>query len=230
MVERAADPEYALMYYNHCNEADMIQWRHDMDQLAADNADLKAKLAAMDQQVAQLQGTPVDPAYVPQDAQDVALSPDVVDQSAPGGAQDSRTNLALGGTATQSSTGTFDSGGPAVASRAIDGNTDGNFFDHSVTHTGQEQAWWQVDLGNTYNLANIVIWNRTDAAMERLSNFYVSVLDDQGNAVWTGNFCTNGEYPNPGLSINLPANISGRFVKIGLNGVNFLHLAEVQVY
>jgi hypothetical protein len=80
MLERAAEQEYALMYYNHRDEAEMMQWRQDMDRMAMDNADLRARLAAMDQQVAQLQGTPVDSAYVPQDAQDVALSPDVIDQ------------------------------------------------------------------------------------------------------------------------------------------------------
>ena len=33
----------------------MIQWRQDMDRLAMDNANLRAQLAAMDQQVAQVQ-------------------------------------------------------------------------------------------------------------------------------------------------------------------------------
>ena len=80
MVERAAEREYALMYYNHRNEEDMIRWRQEMDRMAMDNAELKAKLAAMDQQVAQLQGTPVDSAYIPESAQDIALSPDVIDQ------------------------------------------------------------------------------------------------------------------------------------------------------
>jgi cell division protein FtsB len=81
MVERAAvDQQYALMYYNHRNEEDMMQWRQEMDQQAMNNAELKAKLDALDQQVARLQGTPVDSAYVPEDAQDIALSPDVVDQ------------------------------------------------------------------------------------------------------------------------------------------------------
>src|SRR3954452_15332870 len=52
-------------------------------------------------------------------------------------------NYALGKPATQSSTGW---GG--AASRAVDGNTDGNFFDNSVTHTLLEaNAWWEVDLG-----------------------------------------------------------------------------------
>ena len=82
MVERAVEPEYALMYYNHRNEQEMIQWRQEMDRMAQDNAELKDKLAAMDQQVAQLQGTPENPDYIPEGAQDIALSPDVIDQLA----------------------------------------------------------------------------------------------------------------------------------------------------
>jgi hypothetical protein len=80
MVERAEEREYALMYYNHRNEEEMIQWRQEMDRMAVDNAELRAKLDVMDQHVASLQGTPVDPAYVPEGAQDIALSPDVIDK------------------------------------------------------------------------------------------------------------------------------------------------------
>jgi hypothetical protein len=71
------------------------------------------------------------------------------------------TDLALSGIATQSSTTDWGNG-PAVASRAIDGDTDGNFWDGSVTHSADEQAWWQVDLGQTYDIYNITrqcIWN-----------------------------------------------------------------------
>jgi hypothetical protein len=80
MLERAEEREYALMYYNHRNEEEMIQWRQEMDRMAVDNAELRAKLDVMDQHVANLQGTPVDPAYVPEGAQDIALSPDVIDK------------------------------------------------------------------------------------------------------------------------------------------------------
>jgi len=80
MIERAEEREYALMYYNHRNEEEMIQWRQEMDRMAMDNAELRAKLDVMDQQVARLQGTPVDSSYVPEQAQDIALSPDVIDQ------------------------------------------------------------------------------------------------------------------------------------------------------
>jgi hypothetical protein len=98
-------------------------------------------------------------------------------------------NLALSGIATQSSTTTWDLSGPAVASRAIDGNTDGDFFDHSVSCTDIEHAWWQVDLKNMYHLNQIVVWNRTDSCGfvscgSRLSNFYVAVLNDKGTEVW----------------------------------------------
>lgn len=144
-------------------------------------------------------------------------------------------NLSLNGSATQSSTTTWDSSGPATASRAIDGNIDGNYWNHSVTHTDIERAWWQVDLKNMYQLNQIVVWNRTDTWMffecaSRLSNFYVAVLNDKGTEVWKQNYYTDGGYPNPSLIINLPNNILGQVVRVGLNGVNYLHLAEVQVY
>ena len=80
MLDRIAfDQAYALMYYNHMDEPEFMQWRQEMDGLAAENADLREKLAVMDQQVAQLQGTPRDAAYIPEDAGDVALSPEVID-------------------------------------------------------------------------------------------------------------------------------------------------------
>lgn len=144
-------------------------------------------------------------------------------------------NLALSGSATQSSTTTWDSSGPAVASRAIDGNTNGDFFDHSVSCTDIERAWWLVDLKNMYHLNQIVVWNRTDTWMffdcaSRLSNFYVAVLNDKGTEVWKQNYYTDGGYPSPSLIINLPNNILGQVVRVGLNSDNYLHLAEVQVY
>jgi RHS repeat-associated protein len=82
-------------------------------------------------------------------------------------------NLALGKTATQSSTAF---GG--TANRANDGNTDGNFADGSVSHTGfQAQPWWQVDLGSSQQVSSVNVWNRTDCCQSRTSNFNVIVSD-----------------------------------------------------
>jgi hypothetical protein len=118
---------------------------------------------------------------------------------------------------------------------AIDGITDGNAYHGHITHTNLgPQEWWQVDLLGLYELDQIVLWNRTDSIGQigiRLSNFDVSVIDDLGNVVWTQDFFTAYEgYPNPSLTIDLPDNTLGRTVKVSLNGVNYLSLAEVQVF
>jgi hypothetical protein len=68
------------MYYHHRHEPEMVQWRQEMDRSAMDNAELRAKLDVMDQQIAQIEGTPVNSTYIPQDANDIALSSDVIDQ------------------------------------------------------------------------------------------------------------------------------------------------------
>ncbi len=81
MLDHINEQQYALMYYNHQNEDAMQQWRAELDQMAVDNEDLKAQLAAMDTKMASLQGTPIDPSYVPEDAQDIALAPEVIDQA-----------------------------------------------------------------------------------------------------------------------------------------------------
>ena len=133
-------------------------------------------------------------------------------------------NVALTGTATQIST--FYNW---PASLAIDNNTDS--ANGSFTHTNMEyHAWWMVELQDTYLIDQIVIWNRTGVP-DRLTNFNVSILDSSSLVVWDEDYYfTGGGYPNPSLSISLPANTTGEFVKVMLNGTNFLSLAEVQVY
>jgi len=80
MLAHAMEREYALMYYNHQNEEGMQQWRAELDRMAVENTGLRNQLAVMDGQTASLQGTPLDPSYMPEDAQDIALAPEVVEQ------------------------------------------------------------------------------------------------------------------------------------------------------
>ena len=137
-------------------------------------------------------------------------------------------NLAPNGIATQSS-----DYGPRPASRAIDGNTDGYMRNGSVTHTENELAWWQVDLGGEFDLGSLVLWNRTDAkteVLDRLSNFHVSVMDNLMDEVWGQDYFTDGGSPTPRLDILLPDSTIAQFVKIQLNSINKLSLAEVQVF
>src|SRR5262249_27273011 len=58
------------------------------------------------------------------------------------------------------------------ASKANDGNTDGNVGHGSVTVTNsatEANPWWQVDLGASATVNSVVVWNRTDCCGNRLS-------------------------------------------------------------
>jgi len=130
-------------------------------------------------------------------------------------------NVALGKTATQSSTGY---GG--TADRAVDGNIDGVFNDNSVTHTNsQAGAWWMVNLGSAFTISSIEIYNRTDGYMDRLSDYTVTILNGSQNVVWSNHQTT---YPNPVTQIDA-GGTSGQYVRIQLTGTNYLSLAEVKV-
>jgi hypothetical protein len=156
-------------------------------------------------------------------------------------------NLARGKPSDQSST---DYGG--VASRAVDGNIDGVFANGSVTFAdGGPHAWWQVDMLILPAVHAVQLWNRTDAAPERLSDFYVFLSEDQfgSNApdelrqdpsVWhyyhegaaerltTIAWSDFRDHLNeaPGRSREL----TGRYLRVQLAGTNPLSLAEVQVW
>ena len=88
-------------------------------------------------------------------------------------------NIAPKGLASQKSTK-----GDAVASRANDGNTDGEYVKGSVSHTGEsDNPWWEVDLKSAQPIERIVVWNRADVS-ERLAGFKVVALDEKRAPVW----------------------------------------------
>jgi hypothetical protein len=92
-------------------------------------------------------------------------------------------NVALKGKASQA--GTY---ADAVAGRAIDGNTDGNYQAGSVAHTALNKTdpFWEVNLDGQHDITRIVVWNRTDGAIQnRLDGFKLSLLDDRRGTVWT---------------------------------------------
>lgn len=91
------------------------------------------------------------------------------------------TNIATQGEARQSSTD-FE----GAASRAIDGNTDGDYAkSKSTTHTAlSADPWWELDLKSPQTVDRLRIWNRTDGAGERLKDFVVVLLDSERKPVW----------------------------------------------
>lgn len=89
-------------------------------------------------------------------------------------------NVAVGKRAQQSSTA---ESGVARASRAVDGNTSGDYALGSVSHTNFESSpWWEVDLEELVTVEEVRVWNRTDGCSERLANFRV-VLSEVPAAV-----------------------------------------------
>ena len=131
-------------------------------------------------------------------------------------------NLALGKTANQSST-THN----GEASRAVDGNTNGNWQQGSITHTaaGVGQSW-EVDLCGYYPIGDIVIYNRTNCCSFRLDDITVSVEDLSGNVVWSENVISSSA---TSLTVNA-GNAKGRVIRITQNQNEPLSLAEVEVY
>jgi len=58
--------------------------------------------------------------------------------------------------------------GQGYAVKAVDNDTDGNFANGSVTHTGfQNQPYWEVDLDEISRIESIKIYNRTDCCKNR---------------------------------------------------------------
>jgi F5/8 type C domain len=132
-------------------------------------------------------------------------------------------NLTKGTTASQSST-LFG----ANAARAIDGNTDGNWNDNSVTHTDlQASPWWQVDLGVSHPIGTVLVNNRTDCCSDRLADFDVLVSAD--GTTWRAIGGITGPAPAQPQNVFLTS-ANGRFVRVQLRGTNYLSLAEVQVF
>ncbi|QOV91094.1 DUF1553 domain-containing protein [Humisphaera borealis] len=105
-------------------------------------------------------------------------------------------NIARKGKAKQSTTGY---GGKAEL--AIDGNTDGDFYGgKSVSHTGEgdNNPWWEVDLGSEQPIDRVVIWNRTDGnVVRRLADFKLSVLNADRVMTWGE---TISKAPSPSAS------------------------------
>lgn len=78
MLDNINNNNYAKMAYNHANDPGFQEWRKEAERMAKDNAELKAKLNAMDAKLSKMSG-PVDSSYLPPDIPPtVALAPEVL--------------------------------------------------------------------------------------------------------------------------------------------------------
>lgn len=137
-------------------------------------------------------------------------------------------NVALGGTATQSSTAW-----EGVASLAVDGNTNGLYHHNgalgSVTHTAHvTNNWWQVIFKNPSNVLKVVIHNRVeDCCWSRLKDITVELLDSQEQVLETQTHAgPKTQYEV--IAVYFPLTYASG-VKIAMPR-EYLSLAEVEAY
>ncbi|XP_041649525.1 fucolectin-1-like [Cheilinus undulatus] len=140
-------------------------------------------------------------------------------------------NVAIRGKATQSTQYLH---AYSMASNAIDGNRDPDFYSGSCSSTSsQTDPWWRVDLMESYIVTSLIITNRGDGCAERLDKAQIHI----------GNSLDNNGVANPlvkviphipaGTSLKIPLTkpVEGRYVTVNLIGrEKTLALCEVEVY
>jgi len=130
-------------------------------------------------------------------------------------------NYALNGTATQS---TMDWGG--VPENGINGNL-GDF-----THTAADDPnmWWEVDLGEDFELKEIVVYNRASCCGERLDGAVVKALDADRNEIFVSDPIAGAATADVHVFDNAGAGFAAvRYIRLE-GGTDFLSLGEVQAF
>jgi len=112
-----------------------------------------------------------------------------------------------------------------VAERAVDGNTNGNWNDGSVTHTayGDNEPWFVVDLGGPSSVKLIYFHSRTDCCAWRLKGALVELIHE-GKVVGTRNL--------QGNNLEVLDFSDGTYVasKVRVSHNTYISIAEFEVY
>ena len=146
------------------------------------------------------------------------------------------------GTATQSST--YSGPGGYGASLAIDGGSvaldqtaEAKRSSMSLTESKAANSgldvWWNLELDQDYIISQVIIFNRSDdSTSARIKGFVLTVLDKDGNDVFT--HTDPGTYANAdtplSFVIDVNPNTVGKQVRIELPTGEYLQLQEVMVF
>jgi len=154
-------------------------------------------------------------------------------------------NIALGKPAKQSS---VYSGLDAYL--GVDGNTDGSDPNTCLSTQLDPQAWWEVDLGDFCVVHKIKIWNRTDSPpdpafpedmfQQRLFPCFLMLAQEPySDSVDIDALpkALNNSVARMKLTKcqrcttwHVPENIAARYMRVQLEGMNFLHFAQVEIF
>lgn len=126
--------------------------------------------------------------------------------------------------------------------RAIDNNTNGAYFNNSVSHTSSTTAndWITIDLGSEQYIDELAIFNRTDCCSNRLSSSYVMTSStpfptntDLTSAINNANFVYQLGDATGVVEFNIIVGAYARYVRVQKSGANpggnALSIAELKV-
>jgi len=117
-----------------------------------------------------------------------------------------------------------------VASRAIDGNTNGAWTGGSVQQTcgNDPSSWWMVDLGadKLHMITSVSIHSRTDCCRDMNAYSDIQVLDHSGNVVATQTIAAGDVQSLYNFDFG---NAQGRYVRIQKKSSGAINIAEVEV-
>uniref|UniRef100_H3AD60 Fucolectin tachylectin-4 pentraxin-1 domain-containing protein n=1 Tax=Latimeria chalumnae TaxID=7897 RepID=H3AD60_LATCH len=139
-----------------------------------------------------------------------------------------RTNVALNGTAVQSSL--CDQG---VPEHAIDGNRNSVYGSLSCTHTKYEMnPWWIVDLQQPHRISVVLITNRGDCCWERLKGVEIHIGNSMEKNGTLNHRCASvSEVERGSTEAFCCGELEGSYVTITIPGrEEYLTLCEVEVY
>ncbi|CAH1779917.1 unnamed protein product, partial [Owenia fusiformis] len=130
------------------------------------------------------------------------------------------------------------------AKNAIDGHTDGihrknaqHPCAHSLSKTNE--PWWLVDLGRSYHISGVKLWNRRDCCGERLRNFEIMVTneligdktDRQKDSEWKQCTKVSGILNTASEVLCCQTPMQGRYLKLQMLGEKeTLTLCEIEIF
>ncbi|XP_072051706.1 fucolectin-like [Amphiura filiformis] len=132
----------------------------------------------------------------------------------------------------QSSTHGPTYGFTGTSDKAVDGDTNGDYFHAFCTHTSNTEIgnpWWVVDIEETYCVDRVVIYNRVDCCGDRLDGAIIRV---GSNSVHTNNpeCASRVSSTEDTRVIEIECNLSGQYLSVELPQNGLLTLCEVEAY
>ncbi|XP_048259233.1 uncharacterized protein LOC124140612 isoform X1 [Haliotis rufescens] len=122
----------------------------------------------------------------------------------------------------------------AVATRAIDGNTNPMFLGGSCTHTSSRDShpWWLGHLSAKIEVHNITLTNRRDCCANRLKNVIIEGFEEDptNNPEAQPHLCKkHPDQVQATETIQCDSPIAAHFIRISLGYKGYLTLCEVNV-